>query len=101
MSLRKAIDAKCKDCIYDPLSGLGTWKQQVQGCTSKDCGLWPVHAKSDAGKVVKKYQCCKCGSSVTRNATKVTRGYFAYCSECDEDMYEIEVREVALEQSTG
>ena len=95
--MRKAIDAKCKDCIYDPLSGLGTWKQQVQGCTSKECGLWPVRAKSDAGKVVKKYTCNKCSSPVTRNATKVAKGYFAYCSECVEDMHQFEVTEVPLE----
>ncbi len=42
MSLRKAINEKCKDCIYDPLSGLGNWRQQVAGCTSEDCSLWPV-----------------------------------------------------------
>jgi hypothetical protein len=28
-SLRAAIDAKCKDCIWDPASGLGTWRAQV------------------------------------------------------------------------
>lgn len=42
MSLRKAINDKCKECIHDPLSGLGTWRQQTEGCTSKDCPLWPV-----------------------------------------------------------
>lgn len=39
---RKLINEKCKDCIYDPLSRLGNWKQQVEGCTSKNCALWPV-----------------------------------------------------------
>lgn len=50
MSLRKAIDAKCRDCIYDPLSGLGNWRQQVTGCTATDCPLYPVRpvSKSDA-----------------------------------------------------
>jgi hypothetical protein len=41
MSLRKAINAKCKECIYDPLGGTGTWKKQVVECTSKSCPLWP------------------------------------------------------------
>lgn len=46
MSLRKAIDMKCKDCIYDPKSGMGTWRQQVEGCTVVKCPLWPVRPKS-------------------------------------------------------
>ena len=40
--LRKAIAAKCKDCIYDPESGLGTWRNQVYLCTAKECPLYPV-----------------------------------------------------------
>lgn len=47
-SLRKAINEKCKDCIYDPLSGLGTWKQQTEGCPDESCSLWPVRPKSSA-----------------------------------------------------
>jgi len=39
-SMRAAINSKCKDCIYDPLAGLGTWRQQVGGCTSTDCPLF-------------------------------------------------------------
>ena len=46
VSLRAAINAKCKDCIYDPLSGLGTWRQQVEGCTCLDCPLWPIRPRS-------------------------------------------------------
>lgn len=42
MSLRKVVDAMCKWCIYDPKSGLGTWRQQTEGCTSTDC---PLHEK--------------------------------------------------------
>jgi hypothetical protein len=49
MSLRKAINDKCRDCIYDPLSGLGTWRQQVEGCTSVRCPLYPVRPKSSSG----------------------------------------------------
>ena len=38
-SKRKAIDAKCKDCMYDHLDG-GTWRQQIDGCWDIDCSLW-------------------------------------------------------------
>ena len=48
MSLRKAIDAKCRDCTYDPLAGLGTWRQQVDACPSNDCSLWPVRPRAYA-----------------------------------------------------
>jgi len=41
MGLRKAINAKCKDCIYDPANG-GTWLAQVAQCSCRDCPLWPV-----------------------------------------------------------
>ncbi len=46
MSLRKAINAKCKDCIYDPLSGLGSWRKQVEGCPSTSCSLYPFRPKT-------------------------------------------------------
>jgi hypothetical protein len=42
MSLRKAINDKCKECLYDPLSGGGTWRQQIAACTSPGCPLYPV-----------------------------------------------------------
>ena len=45
-SFRKAIDAKCKDCIHDPKSGLGNWKQQVEQCTVTQCPLYPLRPKS-------------------------------------------------------
>ena len=41
MSLRKAINDKCKECIYDDSPGNGNWRQQVQGCTSPKCPLFP------------------------------------------------------------
>lgn len=41
-SLKKAIAAKCKDCIYDPALP-GSWLSQVEACTSvKSCALWLV-----------------------------------------------------------
>jgi len=48
MSRAAAINAKCKDCIYDPLSGGGTWRRQVEDCTVKSCALWPYRPKSIA-----------------------------------------------------
>ena len=42
ISLRAAIDAKCKECIYDPYGGTGTWRQQVAACTSPTCPLFPI-----------------------------------------------------------
>jgi len=41
VSLRKAINDKCKECIYDP-EDRGNWRQQVQGCTSPKCPLFAV-----------------------------------------------------------
>lgn len=46
MSLRKAVDMKCRECIYDDKSGLGTWRQQTEACTITDCSLWPHRPKS-------------------------------------------------------
>lgn len=38
-SLRAAIDAMCKSCIYDPGSGNGSWREQVKACSSANCPL--------------------------------------------------------------
>lgn len=45
MSLRKAIDDMCKSCIYDPFQ-LGTWRIQVEECTSVTCPLHKFRPKS-------------------------------------------------------
>ncbi len=42
--LRGKIDAKCIECIYCPFSE-GTWRKQVQDCTSTECPLWSVRPK--------------------------------------------------------
>lgn len=42
MSLRQAINAKCRECIYDPIGGAGHWRQQVAACTSHGCPLFAV-----------------------------------------------------------
>ena len=39
MSLRAAINGKCRDCIYDS-EGRGTWREQVGQCTIVSCSLW-------------------------------------------------------------
>jgi hypothetical protein len=47
MSMRKAINGKCRECIYDPQGG-GTWRAQVEACTSPGCALYayrPVSTK--------------------------------------------------------
>jgi hypothetical protein len=44
MSLRKAINLKCKDCVYDSMDK-GGWKQQVDACTSYSCSLYPVRPR--------------------------------------------------------
>ena len=41
-SLRAAIDAKCRDCIYDAHGGSGTWREQVEACSSANCPLHPL-----------------------------------------------------------
>jgi hypothetical protein len=40
MSLRAAIDEKCRDCTYDPVAP-GTWREQVAQCSAVRCPLWP------------------------------------------------------------
>ncbi len=54
MSLRAAINAKCKECIYDPIAGRGTWRQQVEACTSPRCPLYPVRPQADRRSEVQK-----------------------------------------------
>ena len=44
MSLRKAINQKCKDCTYD-FASKGTWRQQVTLCSVKSCALYDVRPK--------------------------------------------------------
>lgn len=53
-SLRAAINAKCKECIYDPNSGGGTWRQQIGACTSPKCPLFEVRPMPSGGGAVDK-----------------------------------------------
>jgi hypothetical protein len=47
-SLRAAVNAKCKSCIYDPGSGNGAWREQVEACSSSNCPLHPFRPISGA-----------------------------------------------------
>lgn len=49
-SLRKCINDKCKQCIYDPVGGAGNWRQQTEACTSRDCPLYDVRPVSKGQK---------------------------------------------------
>ena len=51
-SLRRSINAFCRSCIYDPGGGGGTWREQVEACTSQDCPLYEVRPIS-SGKRAK------------------------------------------------
>ena len=55
-SLRKAINAKCTDCIHDSLAA-GTRLQQITLCSSYGCPLWEVRpvTKSPIPKSVLSY----------------------------------------------
>lgn len=41
MSLRKAVNYKCRECTHDPLDK-GSAAQQIAGCTISNCRLHPV-----------------------------------------------------------
>jgi len=47
--LRGKINAKCAECIYDPINGGGSWRQQVRDCTSPECPLFSVRPLSTNG----------------------------------------------------
>jgi len=48
-SLKKAIEEKCKDCIYDELD-TGSWRTQTEKCTDKECPLWDVRPVTIASR---------------------------------------------------
>jgi hypothetical protein len=44
-SLRSAINAKSREYIYCSLTGTGSWRLQVENCTSISCPLYSVRTK--------------------------------------------------------
>ncbi len=40
-SLKKCVEAKCKDCTYDQFAP-GSWRAQVEDCRVRACPLWEV-----------------------------------------------------------
>lgn len=48
MSYRKAIDRKCKECLFDPIGGSGKWREQTEACTAYSCPLFDVRPRSYA-----------------------------------------------------
>lgn len=40
------VNAKCIECIFDPGSGEGNWKQQVEACTCTGCPLFSIRPVS-------------------------------------------------------
>jgi len=49
VSLRAAINAFCRSCLYDPHEP-GRWREQIEACTATDCPLYPVRPRSRASK---------------------------------------------------
>ena len=48
--LRPAINAMCKHCIFDPHGGGGSWREQVEACTSPGCPLFTVRPTTKTGR---------------------------------------------------
>lgn len=42
---KKHIEDKCRQCAYDP-QDRGTWREQVERCSTKSCALWVVRPVS-------------------------------------------------------
>ena len=49
MSLRKAINDKCRECVYDPQAP-GNWREQVTWCLVPKCPLYPVRPLSKGNR---------------------------------------------------
>ncbi len=41
ITYKQAVEAKCRQCIYDPHQP-GTWRRQVAECPCVSCSLHPV-----------------------------------------------------------
>ena len=49
MSLRGAINAFCRHCLYSP-DEPGRWREQTTACTSYKCPLYAVRPTTKGGK---------------------------------------------------
>jgi hypothetical protein len=45
-SLRQSINEKWRECIYAPYA-VGTWRKQVDECTSPSCPLYSVRPTAE------------------------------------------------------
>ena len=66
MSLRNAINLKCKDCIYDP-EVEGGWRQQVSLCELSDCPLWEYRPHPRTSPLSPKMTASQCHFEVISN----------------------------------
>ena len=48
MSLRQAINDKCRQCSHDR-DAPGTWREQVAQCSVPLCPLWPIRPAPSGG----------------------------------------------------
>ena len=79
--LRSSVDAKCRDCIYDP-AAKGNWRQQVTLCSSYSCPLWEIRPVSRAPipqnvhdyYEVKAGDSCLMGSQAAPKTTQAGKG---------------------------
>lgn len=70
--MRDAINAKCRECIYDPLSR-GTWREQVKECSSSSCPLYPLRPLPIGAK--KAEDCSNKGKSETAEQDREPSGH--------------------------
>lgn len=46
-----AVNAMCCECIYDPdAAGCGSWRKQVEDCTSYNCPVYNFRPVTASGK---------------------------------------------------
>jgi hypothetical protein len=86
MGLRALINAKCKQCIYDPTNGGGTWREQVQACTVQSCPLFEVRPKSNPrAKLPKEDEQARSGG-VTAELSTFPEAAVALCERIDKSV---------------
>jgi len=68
-SRQQAIDAFCKGCIYDPYSGDGSWRAQVEACCAPACALFGYRPKTIA---TRQLEADPVKSEISRKQAKIT-----------------------------